>query len=129
LIRRYREANGCSEPPPRVIQVPDKQRTASYLLEDVREDASVLLYQVRQKIKQSQRIEIQAPPLLILARKRGLFLMYFCGLHRGKPVWCYGSEHLAQPFKFNEAEEITAQLGEGVYALPAPESSKRGRTF
>jgi hypothetical protein len=67
----------------------------------------------------------------VIAKKRGLHTMYFCGLKTGdKPVWSYGLEHLAQRLTFATAENVVSTLREsGVFAMPAQERRKHARGF
>jgi hypothetical protein len=134
LIRKYKEAYAISETP-RVLQIPLKSsgRSGAYDVEKQNESAEVLLYQLAKLAKggaeepERGRLEVEAPPMLIIAKRVKSFLMFFCGFRNDKAVWCYGTDHLAQRFNFNQAKEISAQLGEGVYALPAPERRKAAR--
>jgi hypothetical protein len=91
----------------------------------VHETAEQLLLQLKkdkeEKAAERGRIELEGkPPLLVLAKRVRTFTTYFCGLKKGKPIWCY-QEFLAARLNFAEAEKLATTLGADVFALPANE--------
>ena len=121
LIHDYKKLHAISDTP-RVFQ--SSARAGAYDLAEVREDASVLLHQLtnlaKDGVEESERIEVEEPPLLVLAKSRGTFTQYFLGWKRDTPVWSY-QEFLAARLDFSEAEKMVSTLGDGVFALPANE--------
>jgi len=77
-------------------------RTGAISIEATNETAEVLLHQLATLAKsgveepEREQLEVEPPPLLVLAKKRGSHTMYFCGFKGEKPVWSYGLERLAQ---------------------------------
>ncbi len=86
------------------------------------ETAEQLLLQLKkdkeEQAEQQERIEVEEPPLLVLAKRVRTFTTYFCGLKKDKPVWCY-QEFLAARLNFAEAEQMVTTLGADVFAMPA----------
>jgi hypothetical protein len=133
VISDYRAQNHITESHSRVLQMPHTSsgRTGAIDIESTNETAEILLHRLAKDAKEREpeqdRIEMEAPPMLVIAKRVKSFVMFFCGFKNEKAIWSYGTDHLAQRFNFNQAEEISAQLGEDVYALPAPERRKAAR--
>jgi len=129
LIHEYKKSHAISDTPC-VFQTPrtTSERVGAYNLETVHETAEQLLLSLKkdkaEKAAEAERLEVAKPPLLIVAQKRGSFTVYLNGFKGARPIFGY-SELLAQQFRFDEAEKITATLGERIFCLPAPESRMR----
>lgn len=127
LIADYRAQNQITEPHSRVL--PISGRAGVYDVDVTNETAEILLHQLttadlcQSKINvesEQERLEVEEPPLLVLAKQVRTFTTYFCGMKRDKPVWAY-QEFLAARFDFAQAEKMVTTLGDGVFALPATE--------
>jgi len=91
----------------------------------VHETCEILLHELAQLAKdgvesEQERIEVEEPPLLVLAKQVRTFTTYYCGSKKDRPVWCY-QESLAQRLDFAQAEKMVTILGDEVFALPANE--------
>jgi hypothetical protein len=122
LIREYKETHAISDTP-HVFQ--SSARAGAYNLAEVREDASVLLHQLtnlaKDGVEESERIEVEDPPLLVLAKRVRTFTTYFVGMKKDKPVFSY-QEFLAARLNFAQAEQMVTTLGDtDLFALPASE--------
>jgi hypothetical protein len=125
LIHEYKKSHAISDTPS-VFRSTYKasERVGAYNLETVHETAEQLLLQLKkdkaEKASEQDRIKLEEPPLLVLAKRVRTFTTYFCGLKKDKPIWCY-QEFLAARLNFAEAEQMAATLGADVFALPANE--------
>ena len=123
LIQEYKKSHSISDTPSvfRSTYKPS-ERAGAYNLETVHETAEQLLLQLKkdkeEQAEQQERIEVEEPPLLVLAKRVRTFTTYFCGLKKDKPVWCY-QEFLAARLNFAEAEQMVTTLGADVFAMPA----------
>ncbi len=124
VISDYRAQNQITEPHSRVLQMSctSSGRTGAYDIEEQNETAEQLLHQLKkdkaEKAAEQDRIELEEPPLLVLAKRVRTFTTYFCGMKKEKPVWSY-QEFLAARLNFAQAEKLATTLGADVFAMPA----------